>query len=75
MITCNLYKNNIGDFIQTASFAEMPRRNETIEIDGKLYVINEVRYVIINDNSPVTVNYPYPSLYISEVDLDYDGWF
>ena len=46
MIKCNVYEGHTGRYISAYEFPVMPRKDEFITFNKKLYVVVEVRYLL-----------------------------
>ena len=53
MIKCNLYESYTitGSYIGTYDFPVMPRKDEFIIFNNKLYVVVDVRYVLLDNGT------------------------
>lgn len=68
MINCHLHSIKGGEFIKSALFPAMPGKDDTFEMDGKLYKVVQVRY-IVNDKTPTHK----PFLFVQEIPINIDN--
>lgn len=64
MITCYMLDQYSGACIKKLTFPVMPRKDECVEVNNKLYVITGVRYVL-KENAFIST----PLIYVKELDV------
>lgn len=51
MIKCNVYEGYTGHYISTYEFPVMPRKDEFIIFNNKLYAVVDIRYVLLDNGT------------------------
>lgn len=64
MINCYVHDQHTGAHIKNFTFPAMPRKDEYIEVNNKLYVITGVRY-LLRENTFIST----PLIYVKELDV------
>ena len=62
MITCCVHDQHTGAHIKSFTFPAMPRKDEHVEIDNKLYIITGIRY-LLKENAFIST----PLIYVKRI--------
>lgn len=64
MINCYVHDQHTGTHIKSFTFPAMPRKDEYIEVNNKLYIVTGVRY-LLKENAFINT----PLIYVKELDV------